>query len=71
MDFDIERLREIEAACIAKFSAKARALREADPSLNAGIARAKACAAMPQVTEEYLWATQRLTFSGLRPKVWS
>jgi hypothetical protein len=70
MDFDAEAMRRIESACIEKFQAKAKALREADPTLNAGLARAKACAALPKTTGEYLQITQRLTFCGLQPRVW-
>jgi hypothetical protein len=70
MDLDVEELRRVEDLCIAKFQAKARALREADPTLNAGLARARACAALPRITNEYLQVTQRLTFCGLQPKVW-
>ena len=70
MDFDVEELRATEADCIQRLSAKAAALRQADPSLSAGIARAKACAALPNTTEKYLAVTQRLTFCGLHPKVW-
>lgn len=70
MDFDIESLRQIEGACIEKLSAKARSLRAADPGLNPGLARAKACAAMPQTTARYLDAVQRLNYAGLQAKVW-
>jgi hypothetical protein len=70
MDFDVEELRRLEDLCIAKLSAKAKTLRQADPALNAGLARARACAAMPRVTGEYLWIVQRLQFAGLQPKTW-
>lgn len=70
LNLDIEGLREVEAACIAKFQAKAKALREADPRMNPGIARAKACELMPNTTSKYLEAVQRLTFCGCSPKTW-
>jgi hypothetical protein len=69
MDSDIASLRQIEAVCIAKLSRNARVLREADPSLNAGIARARACQ-QPKITGEYLWVVQRLQHAGLQPKIW-
>jgi hypothetical protein len=70
MDFDVENLRLIESEAIAKLSAKAKSLRESDPTLNPGIARARACASMPQTTNRYLDAVQRLTYAGHAPKVW-
>jgi hypothetical protein len=70
MDFDIEELRRIEGDCIEKLSRKARALREADPGLNPGLARAKACQLMPKTTSAYLECTQRLTYGGHQPRTW-
>jgi hypothetical protein len=70
MDFDVESLRQLEAACIEKLSRKARALREADPGLNPGLARAKACQLLHRTTAAYLDCTQRLTYAGHQPRVW-
>jgi hypothetical protein len=70
MDFDTESLREIEAVCIQKLSRKAKALCQADPALNPGIARARACQLLPKTTARYLECTQRLTYSGHQPRVW-
>jgi hypothetical protein len=70
MDMDLESLRATEAECLARFQQKARALREADPSLSASVARAKSASLLPHTMERYLSACSRLQFMGHFPLPW-
>jgi len=70
MDFDVENLRSVESECLRRFREKARALRDANPTMTAQVARAKSASSLPQTLERYLAATSRLRFMGLQPVEW-
>jgi hypothetical protein len=61
MPDSIERLRELERECVARFEEKARLLRLENPSLSPSVAFSRAVASLPKTAQRYRELRQKIS----------